>query len=319
MSQIEIDPNAPEMAEGEIGPLGGTVDLPGVARITFPTGVLPRQDRVSGEIVYDPQTSEMLDAFRSQYSVTTTAAYQVRIRAYSQPTDDVTIGWQPSTELLNALGADNELIALAWMPQEGDFDEGDVLVPLEVVPSTAARAVGSLASLPLPYIIDYPPQAFRSLGLQQFEALLTVGIRSKVVEIQPPQHPAPPDGCGGPIGLISPLEQFTPTGCFGDRIRCFGSSTACLCNGSPDSCDAGYSSDVRMCSVPISESRCPMAFDDWGVPGATCRRREVHRRGRRHHQRLEQPSQAVRIRIGRSDVSKSAGNDLHRDVPFSEG
>lgn len=153
------------LVQRRVGAAGGTVDLPGVARVSIPSGALGAEQVVEVEKTTNGASAALFEEFETLFRVGAKGTYQVRIASGSvRPSGDVRIAVAlPATIVVPAKQTPQLFVRIVQSDGMEELDN------FQLFPATYAAATRELTAI-------LPPAAFRSAGgtARRYEAELVV-------------------------------------------------------------------------------------------------------------------------------------------------
>jgi murein DD-endopeptidase MepM/ murein hydrolase activator NlpD len=170
----------PSESRNTVGPAGGTVELPNVARVVIPAGALVADSQVLVEQTKETRVQDNFSETASIFAATNSSPYEVRIDVgENQPTSSVSVTLQVPPEISSTATASQEVRAL-YLNVYQDLTESHE--SMEILPERANATANHIT-------IDLPREAFYLSASGHYEAFLllaltdTAGIRSQTSHI----------------------------------------------------------------------------------------------------------------------------------------
>ena len=127
-------PHADSVATAMIGPQGGTVELVGVAVVTFPSGAFPTPQRVTIRTTNEPETDQgRMSLDLGGAGLGPFLPYDVRVEAPLLPSTSIDVALQLPRGFLDALPKDCHPRAFIWRVGGGPAEELTVYVDVGAV------------------------------------------------------------------------------------------------------------------------------------------------------------------------------------------
>ncbi len=154
---------------GIVGPEGGALELPGVARVTFPAGAFAAPERVVLAITDYPQSVEGVGMFRVSGGLRPSFPYDVRIRFGGDPVVRFEVTLAVPDEYLEPMPRDRGRLQVgALVGGGGGMEDLENYILLKTEYDTAAAVLRVIVPLSLVRAPDTPDEPY--------EVILLIGI-----------------------------------------------------------------------------------------------------------------------------------------------